>query len=133
MKRLVLALAMLVASVSSFDAGAAPDMRSYVAGNFSLELDGQSAGFLKSVGVLGYTRLVDGKLQAAAVLMPVDLRFGFAVKRQLDWAAAFVDGKGAPQTVGVVGLDYKLDAKYRLEFGDDPAQGELADHLARLR
>lgn len=114
MKRLALSLVLLLTMVSARDAGAG-DARSYVSGNVMMEIDGASAGFLRSAGPLGYTRWVDGKLLDEAVPSPVEIRIGFGNKLGLEWIAGFLKS-GDPQNLLLVSTNYKLEkvAQYEL-------------------
>lgn len=114
MKRLALSLVVLLTTVSPRDAGAG-DARSYVSGNVMLEIDGASAGFLRSAGPLGYTRWIDGRLLDEAVPSQVDIRIGFGNKLGLEWIAGFLKGAG-PKDLRLVSTNYKLErvAQYDL-------------------
>jgi hypothetical protein len=109
----------LSAAVVPFDdAGAFGVAPSYVAGNYMLEIDGKSAGFLKSVGELGYTRIVDSKVAQHAAPMALELQLGLSSAQQLSWVAGFVSGKAKPRSVQIVATDYKLEAKQRYDLGE---------------
>lgn len=114
MKRLLVSLA-LVSAVFLPSPTDAAEPRSYVAGNFSLEVDGVQVGFIKSVSGLGYTRIVDGRTVARGVPTSVELRLGFSVRPGLDWIARSLAGTPV-SALRLVARDYKLDAVERYDL-----------------
>ena len=103
------------------------DMRSYVAGNFFLNLDGVKTGFLKSVdggGILGdvvsessgasyYTKKHIGNVKYE----DINIQIGFSMTKAIyDWIAASWMMNYQRKNGAVVACDYKLDAKTQREF-----------------
>lgn len=101
--------------------------RSYVAGNFFLNLDGVKTGFLKSVdggGILGdvvsessgasyYTKKHIGNVKYE----DINIQIGFSMTKAIyDWIAASWMMNYQRKNGAVVACDYKLDAKTQREF-----------------
>ena len=105
----------------------AADMRSYVAGNFFLNLDGQNCGFVKSVAGGGATAdVINEKMGADHVVRKhlggvkyeeLVIDFGFSMKAPVyDWIAKSWEMNYQRKNGSIVGCDYKLEAKTEREF-----------------
>jgi len=103
------------------------DMRSYVAGNFYLNLDGQNCGFVKSASGGGATAEVVNEAAGPDYVVRKHLGqvkyeelvidFGFSMKAPVyDWIAKSWDMNYQRKDGSIVGCDYKLDAKTEREF-----------------
>jgi phage tail-like protein len=103
------------------------DVRSYVAGNFFLNLDGVKTGFLKSVdggGIVGdvvseasgasyYTKKHIGNVKYE----DININIGFSMTKAIyDWIAASWQMNYQRKNGAIVACDYKLDAKTQREF-----------------
>jgi phage tail-like protein len=103
------------------------DVRSYVAGNFFLNLDGVKTGFLKSVdggGIVGdvvseasgasyYTKKHIGNVKYE----DININIGFSMTKAIyDWIAASWQMNYQRKNGAVVACDYKLDAKSSRQF-----------------
>jgi hypothetical protein len=101
--------------------------RSYVAGNFFLNLDGVKTGFLKSVdggGIVGdvvsessgasyYTKKHIGNVKYE----DININIGFSMTKAIyDWIAASWMMNYQRKNGAIVACDYKLDAKTQREF-----------------
>jgi phage tail-like protein len=103
------------------------DIRSYVAGNFFLNLDGQNCGSVKSVAGGGaIADVVNEEMGADHVVRKhlgqvkyeeLVIDFGFAMKAPLyDWIAKSWEMNYQRKNGSIVGCDYKLEAKTEREF-----------------
>lgn len=103
------------------------EVRSYVAGNYALVLDGVSAGFVKSVeggsavadvieeaaGPDGFTSKHIGQVKYEDFRMQI----GFSMSKAVyDWISASWQMNYTRKNGAVVALDYKLDPKSQREF-----------------
>jgi phage tail-like protein len=103
------------------------DLRSYVSGNFFLNLDGVKTGFLKSVdggnitgdvvsessGASYYTKKHIGNVKYE----DINIQIGFSMTKAIyEWIAASWQMNYQRKNGAVVACDYKLDAKTQREF-----------------
>ena len=103
------------------------EMRSYVSGNFGLNLDGKSCGFVKSVsGGAISAEVVTEKIAsdhvahkhlAAVKYEEFCVDFGFSMEKPVyDWIAASWEAKYERKNGSIVAYDYALHAKSEREF-----------------
>src|SRR4051812_44986685 len=110
-------------------ASSAADSRSYVAGNFSLELDGVKSGFIKSVSGGGISAEVISEQTGVDHLVgkhigqpkyeefSVEVGFGMS-KNFFDWISDTLDGKYAPKNGSISVADYNYVERQRATFNN---------------
>lgn len=110
-------------------AGAALATRGYVASHFALELDGASAGFVRSVdgGAIvgevvsepGSASYYQKKHIGAVKFGEVTVRLGFSMSKSVyDWISASLAGTYQRKSGAVVAADFTYKEKSRREFRD---------------
>ena len=111
-------------------AAAAGAARSYVAGNFTLTLDGVAAGFLKSAA--GGSVIADAvaespptgkgagifpkKRLGATRIEPISVDVPFGSKPINDWISASLNGSAVPKNGTISSADFDFNEKTRLAF-----------------
>lgn len=97
-------------------AAAADTKRSYVAGRFALELDGQFAGFVTGfeggnlVGQVISLKVADGSVRkqiGGMKIEPISIETGLSMEKPFyEWIKAILDGKAGPKNGAIIAMDF---------------------------